>query len=341
MIFVAENRTKQFESDIAKAVDKIFDKEKRKGEKQLEKNIRISLIGNVNTGKSSTINALVGEDVLDTYALPGETVNIIEVPHPDDRKIVFVDTPGLNDINARRSRKALRDVKNADVVLYFLNAEGVVLGKNELDSLDKISKGNKNVIVVLNKIDGIEADDVSAIKRHVERTIEERFKVIPISAKTGENIDKLNGVILDFLSERGKDILFARNSKVKSVSAHKWISGAAISASAIGALPLPGADIVPLTTLQVALIVKLSLLYDKPIIKSEATAIIVATIAGGLGQNVFRQGVKFFPGLGSVIGASVAGVITFALGQAVKYAFENDIDITPDNLKNVMDLVKK
>lgn len=101
---------------------------------------------------------------------------------------------------------------------------------------------------------------------------------------------------------------------------------------------MPGSDIVPLTTLQVSLIVKLSMLYDKPISKDATMKVVVSKIAGGLGQNVFRQGVKFFPGIGSIIGAGVAGVITFGLGQTVKYALENNIEITPDHLKDIADI---
>src|SRR5699024_4082775 len=163
---------------------------------------------------------------------------------------------------------------SADVVLYFLNAEGVSLGNEELNTLNKISRRNKNIIVVLNKIDGIEQNDISLLKRYVEKTIEDRYKVIPISAITRENVEELS-------------------MKTKSASAYKWIYAASISAGAIGALPVPGSDIAPLTTLQVSLIVKLSLLYDKPITKDATTKIVVSIIAGGLGQTVFRQRVKF------------------------------------------------
>lgn len=170
----------------------------------------------MNTGKSTAINTIVGNKVSDTHAIPGETVKIIEIKHPDNSNISFVDTPGLNDINKKNSIKAIKDLKNADIVLYFLNAEGVVLGESELDTLNKISKRNENVIVILNKIDGIEKNEVNSLKRYVEKTIEERFKVVPISAMTGENIDELNEIILEYLSEEGKDILFAKSLKVKS-----------------------------------------------------------------------------------------------------------------------------
>lgn len=335
---MSENEGSRFEEDISNLVDEIFEKEEEKGKKQLEQIIRINLIGNVNTGKSTAINTIVGKEETSTHATPGETVKIIEIKHPDNSNIIFVDTPGLNDINKKNSIKAIKDLKNADIVLYFLNAEGVVLGESELDTLNKISKRNKNVIVILNKIDGIEKNEVNSLKRYIEKTIEERFKVVPISAMTGENIEELNEIILEYLSEEGKDILFAKSLKVKSASAYKWILGASLSASAIGALPVPGSDIVPLTTLQVSLIIKLSMLYDKPISKDATMKVVVSTIAGGLGQNAFRQGVKFFPGIGSIIGAGVAGVITFGLGQTVKYALENNIEITPEHLKDIAEI---
>lgn len=333
---MSEEETK-FEDDISNLVNDIFEREEEEGKKQLEKVIRINLLGNVNTGKSTTINALIGKDKLHTHVNPGETVSVTEVPHPENNNVLFVDTPGLKDMDEKNSAKALKKLKSADVVLYFLNAEGVSLGNEELNTLNKISRRNKNIIVVLNKIDGIEQNDISLLKRYVEKTIEDRYKVIPISAITGENVEELNAIILEYLSKEGKDILFAKSMKTKSASAYKWIYAASISAGAIGALPVPGSDIAPLTTLQVSLIVKLSLLYDKPITKDATTKIVVSTIAGGLGQTVFRQGVKFFPGIGMIIGASVAGTVTFGLGQAVKYALENDIEITPDQLKEITD----
>lgn len=331
----------EFESQISEQVEEIFEKEDEKARKQLDEEIRIVLMGNVNTGKSTTINVLIGEEVLDTHSIPGETVKVDEKDHPKDKNIIFVDTPGLNDINKARSLKAMKEVRSADVVLYVLNAEGVVLGKNERDSLIKISKRNKNVIIVLNKIDGINQDDRVEIERYIKKETEGQFDIVSISAKTSEGVEALNELILDFLSVNQKELLFAKNIKEKSRSADKWIASASVSAATIGALPLPGSDIVPLTGLQVSLVVKLSIIYDKPITKNEATKIIIATITGGLGQNAFRQGVKLFPGLGSVIGASVAGIVTFGLGYSLKHLFESDLEVNLANLEEVAGLIKE
>ena len=114
----------------------------------------------------------------------------------------------------------------------------------------------------------------------------------------------------------------------KSRTANKWILAAGGSAATIGAIPIPGADFVPLTALQVGLMLRLSTLYGKPISKDNAKELILATITGNVGKTIFRQIVKFVPGAGTVVGASVAGGMTLALGYAVRYAHENNIELT-------------
>src|SRR5690625_8015535 len=116
----------------------------------------MKLRGKVNTGKSTTMNAIIGKDKLHTHVNLGETVSVTEVPHAENNNVLFVDTPGLKDMDEKNSAKALKKLKSADVVLYFLNAEGVSIGNEELNTLNKISRRNTNIIVVLNKIDGIE-----------------------------------------------------------------------------------------------------------------------------------------------------------------------------------------
>ena len=84
--------------------------------------------------------------------------------------------------------------------------------------------------------------------------------------------------------------------------------------------------------------IKLSTLYEKPVSKENAKEIIIATIVGNIGKTVFRQIVKVIPGAGSVIGASVAGATTVALGYAIKYMHENDIDLNVEQLKSIYEM---
>ena len=101
-----------------------------------------------------------------------------------------------------------------------------------------------------------------------------------------------------FLKKEKKDILFAKHIREKSSTANKWILAAATSATAIGAAPIPGSDIIPITGIQVGLMVRLAALYEKPLTKDRAKELAIASLTGNVGKSLFRQVVKFIPGAG-------------------------------------------
>lgn len=317
--------------------DRLFNEKAEEINEQLEKEILIALIGDVNAGKSSTINRLMGAEVAQVGAKPGETQAIRKFMFKD--KILFVDTPGLDDIHREHSAETLRFYKEADLILFFLNAAGTVLSDTELESLKQIAKVNEDIILVLNKIDA--AEDIPNLVQYVEEHTGHLYPVVPISSKTGENIVALQNEVLTLLERKKKDILMALNMADKSAIANRWIMGAGASAATIGAVPIPGSDFVPLTALQVGLMLKLSTLYDKPISKDNAKELIIATIVGNVGKTIFRQIVKLVPGAGMVAGASVAGAMTIALGHAVKYAHEHHIDLNAKALKPLYEMFLK
>lgn len=311
--------------------EKSYEEEINKINEQLEKEILFAMVGDVNAGKSSTINRLIGDDVASVNPKPGETTSVKKYKYRD--KIIFADTPGLDDINSQNSQETLNFYKEADIILFFLNAAGTVFSEGEKKSFENIKKFNKRIIIVLNKIDA--AEDIPSLIKFVQDSINYDFKVVPISSKTGENIEMLRNTILDILKETGKDILFARQIKEKSSTANKWIIAAATSASAIGAAPLPGSDIIPLTGIQVSLMVKLAALYEKSLTKDRAKELAIATLTGNLGKSIFRQAIKVIPGAGSIAGAGIAGSMTLALGYGIKYVYENNIELDVDILKTL------
>lgn len=311
--------------------DRIFDEKSEEINEQLDSEILIAMIGDVNAGKSSTINQLMGEPVAEVGAKPGETIQIKKYIYKDN--IIFVDTPGLDDIVREHSAETMKFYKEADVILFFLNAAGTVLSETELVSLNKIGAVNEHIVLVLNKIDA--AEDIENLVKYIIEHTNHRYVVTPISSRTGENMALLQDEILTVLEMKKKDILMAANMANKSSIANKWILAAGGSAAAIGASPIPGSDFIPLTTLQVGLMLRLSTLYDKPISKDNAKELIIATVVGNIGKTIFRQIVKVVPGAGMVAGASVAGAMTIALGHAVKYAHENDIDLNAKSLKPI------
>jgi GTPase len=311
--------------------EKAYEEEMDNVNAQLEKEIIFAMIGDVNSGKSSTINKLMGEVVASVAPKPGETTKVVIYKYKD--KITFADTPGLDDINAKNSQETVNFYKEADVILFFLNAAGTVFSEGEKKHFDTISKINKKIILVLNKIDA--AEDIPSLVKYVQDQTYFNYKVTPISSKTGENIDMLRNAILDILKEESKDILFGKSLKEKSSTANKWILGASASAAAVGAVPIPGSDIIPLTSIQVGLMVRLATLYEKPLTKDRAKELAIASLTGNLGKSIFRQALKIIPGAGSIVGASIAGSMTLALGYAIKHAYENNIELDADILKSL------
>ncbi|WP_251138599.1 YcjF family protein [Exiguobacterium sp. s166] len=313
------------------AFEKAFEKESEEINDQLSQKILLALVGDVNCGKSSTINKLMNEEITTVGAKPGETVEIKKIPYKEN--IIFVDTPGLDDVHKDNSDITLEYYKNADIILFFLNAAGTVLSDNELKNLTEISKKNKDIVIVLNKIDA--ADDVPSLVQYIKDKTYNQYPIAAISSKTGENIELLQKHLLDILRKKSKDILLGKHLKDKNSVANKWIVTAGVSAAAVGASPIPGSDIIPITGIQVGMMLKLATLYDKPLSKDNAKELILATIVGNVGKSVFRQVIKFVPGAGSAIGASVAGATTIALGYSIKYMYENDIEINAEQLKSI------
>lgn len=311
-----------------KDFNKAFEQETEEINAQLDKDILFGLVGDINTGKSSTINQLIGEKVAKVGAKPGETTEVDRYVYRE--KIIFADTPGLDDINTAHSEETLRFYQEADIILFFLNAAGTVFSDSENRSFKTIEKTNQNILFVLNKIDA--ADDIPHLVNYVKEHAGHSYPVIPISSRTGENIDKLRNAILDLLKKKQKEIQFARLIKKKSSTANRWILAASGSAAAVGVVPIPGSDFVPLVGIQVGLLVKLATLYEKPLSKERAKELTIATITGNIGKSVFRQVVKLVPGAGAVAGGSIAGGMTLALGHAVKYAYENNIELNADSL---------
>jgi GTP-binding protein Era len=81
------------------------------------------------------------------------------------------------------------------------------------------------------------------------------------------------------------------------------------------------------------MMVKLGRLYDKPISKERAKELAIATIVGNIGKSAFRQAAKVVPVAGYIASAGVAASMTLALGFALKYAYENDIEVNVETIK--------
>ena len=164
-----------------------------------------ALVGRPNAGKSTLLNALVGEHIAAVSAKPQTTRTRIQgiITRPEGQ-IVFVDTPGIHKPGYALNRRMMQYVVDAlmqvDVVLLMRDAT-TSFGAGDKFALDLIKQTNKPTFLLLNKIDKLA--DKSALLPLIEQYTQEYpfTEVIPLSALKGDNHELFVQKLLENLPE--------------------------------------------------------------------------------------------------------------------------------------------
>lgn len=179
--------------------------------------IKVAIIGRPNVGKSSLVNALLGEERVIVSDIPGTTRDAIDtLLEHEGQKVVLIDTAGIR----RRGRvvggvekysvlRALRAIDRCDIGLLVIDAqEGLTAQDAHLAGY--IVEAWKGIVVIVNKWDLVKGSGVS-INEYAGR-VREAFKFAPyapvvfVSAKTGSRIRQIMPVIIRVQQERGKRV---------------------------------------------------------------------------------------------------------------------------------------
>ena len=166
----------------------------------------VALVGRPNVGKSTLLNAMVGEKVAIVTDVPGTTRNAIRgVVTRDDAQVVFLDTPGLTrprTLLARRLNELVRETWEGVDLLCFLVDVAAGLGRGDEYLANEIRQTGTPVVVVANKEDRVRKDTRRLMPQMVQ--LAEWFPdadVVPTSATDGFNVDRLMDVLVQHLPE--------------------------------------------------------------------------------------------------------------------------------------------
>jgi len=163
----------------------------------------VAVIGRPNVGKSTMINAIIGSKVSIVTPKPQTTRHrIVAVHNRDDAQILFIDTPGLHNhatkaMNRMMNKTAANAVSEADLVLFLCEANRWT--KEDESALNRVMASRIPTIAVLNKIDKVHPREV-LLETISDMDARGDFKeVVPLSAKHGDNLDRLLDLIPGFL----------------------------------------------------------------------------------------------------------------------------------------------
>ncbi len=201
--------------------------------------IKIATFGLVSRGKSAVINALMGQNILESGPIHGVTKwpqSVRWTPPSGKVKVEFIDTPGLDEIAGKEREIMARNIADeADLILFIISED---ITRTEYEALLELKKSFKPIILVFNKIDLYPDKDRQTIYEQLKKigrisNIDKKFLIsaedivrvaaspqpIPIlvkypDGKTAEEweklppqIDELRKKILTILNQEGKSLL--------------------------------------------------------------------------------------------------------------------------------------
>jgi GTP-binding protein Era len=163
----------------------------------------VSILGSPNVGKSTLMNALVGENLsIITSKVQTTRHRIMGMLNGEDFQLVFSDTPGIIDKPGYKLHKAMMAfvesaMEDADIFLYVTEVNGDTLHE---EVLSKMQKAGSKIIVILNKID-ISNQEVLEERVDYWKELLPTAEIIPVSALHKFNVDTVLNILVENLPE--------------------------------------------------------------------------------------------------------------------------------------------
>jgi small GTP-binding protein len=296
---------------------------------------RVAIVGPTNVGKSTLYNQLVQrkEDQAKVSPLPGTTR---ENQQADAGLFTIVDTPGADATGEKGQKEqdlALSAAADADFILIMFDAiQGIK--KTELDLFERLIVLGKPYLVVLNKIDLVKRESKQVVAGVAEMLHLENPQVIPIAARTGENLDDV--LVSIAILEPG--IVAALG---QALPQYRWqlswraIVSAASASAAIALTPLPVIDFLPLIAVQSIMVLSIARIYNYQLTLERARELVMTFGLGFLGRMLFQELSKLGGIPGWLLSAAIAASTTTAMGYAASVWFDTGERVSNDTLKRI------
>jgi len=321
--------------------------------------IHIAVLGRVSVGKSSVLNALIGERLFSTSALHGETRHQAMAcwEEQESGSLFLIDTPGINEIDGEARERMAREVSGrSDLVLFIIDGD---MTDSEYRTLQEVEREHRPLLLVLNKCDRYTATQreqlrgsllvrlgtIIAPSNFIEVSADPAPRIyIQVDAEGREteierasppDVGALKDRIWEILEAEGKTLaalnasLFAGDLSdrvgARVLAARKRLgdrvirSYSLIKGIAVAINPLPVADLAAAITVDLSMVVHLADVYGMPMTRSQSGTL-VKTISK---QLLLLMGTTWFVHLASSLlkagSAGLSTILTAGAQGAVAY----------------------
>lgn len=321
--------------------------------------LHIAVFGRVSVGKSALLNALLGRDEFRTSPLHGETRDARAAAwrEVDAGGLYLIDTPGIDEIDGEaRERLAHEVAGRADLVLFVGDGD---LTQSELSALRQLRARQRPLLLVLNKADRYTRDELVLLEQTLAERVTDLLPsghIVTAAAKPGErvylqvdaagietevrrrppaDIALLRERLATIMEGEGRtlaainaglvagelaDQVGARLVEVKREVADQLVRGYCVSKGLLVAInPVPVTDLFAAIAVDIGMIVHLSRLYESPLTRAEAGALVrtialqMALLMGTVwGVHLLSSALKTTSfGLSTLLTASAQGAVAY------------------------------
>jgi GTP-binding protein Era len=321
--------------------------------------IHIAVLGRVSVGKSSVLNALIGEQRFSTSALHGETRQneIAQWDEQESGSLFLIDTPGINEIDGESRERMAREVsQRSDLVLFVIDGD---MTDSEYSALQGLAREHRPLLLVLNKCDRYSAAQREGLRNSLLARLEQIIApenlievaadpapriVIEVDAEGREieserpsppDVTDLKDRIWEILEAEGKtlaalnaslfagdlsDKVGARVLATRRQLGEKVIRNySLVKGIAVAINPVPIADLVSAVAVDVSMVAHLSEVYGLPMTRSQSGTLIKAIS----GQLLLLMGTTWLVHLASSLlkagSAGLSTILTAGAQGAVAY----------------------
>jgi GTP-binding protein len=193
---VSEKDTNKSEAEIDRAVDD--------ADENVEKRIKVAIIGRPNVGKSTLVNRFLGEERVVVYDMPGTTRDSVFIPFDrDGKKYTFIDTAGIRRKRAVHEAiekfsviKSMQAIERANVVIVMIDAR-TEIADQDLHLIGYVLEAGRALVLAINKWDGMDDYQKQLIHKGLDKQLPfVRFaETFFISALHGSSVGKLYAAI--------------------------------------------------------------------------------------------------------------------------------------------------